>query len=280
MTNLTMMNLTKPRACQGRKNFPLRSILVSLAIVLACSSLSCVSQPQRPGWKLVWSDEFNYKGLPDPAKWGYEVGFVRNHEPQFYTKARLENARVDGQNLVIEFRKDDFQGHPYSSASLTTRRKASWTYGRIEVKAQLPSGRGIWPAIWTLGNTGGWPAGGEIDIMEHWGSNPNVVAVHVHTGSEFSGPRKENPSKSLTVDDIYHKFHVYAVEWFPDHMDFFVDDDKYFTFKKDDSLGALQWPFDKPQYLILNVAAESSGVDDAVLPQAMKIDYVRVYQKQ
>jgi len=144
----------------------------------------------------------------------------------------------------------------------------------------LPSGRGIWPAIWTLGNTGGWPAGGEIDIMEHWGSRPNEVAVHIHTASERSGPRKPNPAKSLLVDDIYHKFHVYAVEWFPDHMDFFVDDNKYFTFKKDDSLGELQWPFDKPQYRILNIAAESSGVDDAILPQIMKIDYVRVYQKQ
>jgi beta-glucanase (GH16 family) len=258
----------------------MRSIPASLAILLASAFLGCVSQPHLPGWKLVWSDEFNYKGLPDPAKWGYEVGFVRNREPQFYTKARLENARVDGRNLVIEFRKDNFQGHLYSSASLTTRRKASWTYGRIEVTAKLPSGRGIWPAIWTLGNTGGWPAGGEIDIMEHWGSRPNEIAVHVHTASEREGLHKPNPAKSLTVDDIYQKFHVYAVEWFPDHMDFFVDDNKYFTFKKEDSLGALQWPFDKPQYLILNVAAESSGADDAVLPQSMKIDYVRVYQKQ
>jgi len=258
----------------------MRSIFASLAILLACVSSGCVSQPHLPGWKLVWSDEFNYKGQPDPAKWGYEQGYVRNREPQFYTEARLENARVDGHNLVIEFRKDNFQGHPYTSASLTTRGKASWTYGRIEVKAQLPSGKGIWQAIWPLGNTGGWPAGGEIDIMEHWASTPNVVAVHIHTASERSGPRRQNPAKSLKLDDIYHTFHVYAVEWYPDHMDFLVDDNKYFTFKKDDSLGELQWPFDKPQYLILNIAAESSGVDDTILPQTMKVEYVRVYQKQ
>jgi len=92
----------------------MRSIPASLAILLACASWGCVSAPHLPGWKLVWSDEFNYKGLPDPAKWGYEQGFVRNREPQFYTTARLENACVDGHNLVITFRKDNFQGHPYS----------------------------------------------------------------------------------------------------------------------------------------------------------------------
>ena len=102
-------------------------------------------------WRLVWSDEFNKPGKPDPAKWGYEKGFVRNQEVQFYTDDRRENARVEGGRLVIEARKDNFEGHPVSSASLTTQGKASWTYGKIEVRAKIPTGKGTWPAIWMLG---------------------------------------------------------------------------------------------------------------------------------
>ena len=120
-------------------------------------------------WELVWADEFKMGEMPDPNKWGYEEGYIRNNELQYYTKARPENARIEDDCLVIETRKDDFEGRPITSASLHTRWKASWCYGRIEVRAKLPTGKGMWPAIWMLGVNRqiGWPACGEIDIMEN-----------------------------------------------------------------------------------------------------------------
>ena len=170
--------------------------------------LVVVSMPMLAGgeeWKLVWSDEFNKAGLPDAAKWDYETGLVRNHERQFYTRARRENARVENGMLIIEARKEkyrspstepaarseqegreklDHQGADYTSASLTTSGKAAWTYGRIEVRAKLPSGRGTWPAIWTLGTNidkAGWPSCGEIDIMEFVGFEPGIIHANIHT---------------------------------------------------------------------------------------------------
>lgn len=173
----------------------LRGFLVCLFIFTAGSSFAA-------GWKLVWSDEFDKPGLPDPAKWNYETGFIRNHEAQYYTDARLENARVENGMLVIEARKESFKNPDYdptagtnnwkrsrefaayTSACLTTQERVSWKYGRIEVRAKLPAGRGVWPAIWMLGTNRqdvGWPACGEIDIMEMVGFRPDMIYGHIHT---------------------------------------------------------------------------------------------------
>jgi beta-glucanase (GH16 family) len=252
-------------------------------------------------WKLVWADDFNEPGLPDPAKWGYETGFIRNNEQQYYTSERKENARVEDGVLVIEARKERFKNAAYdpnatrgrrrrefadyTSASLTTRGKASWTYGRIEVRAKLPSGRGTWPAIWTLGTNireVGWPACGEIDIMEFVGYEPGVVHANIHTRS-YNHVRGTGKGDKITIADASEAFHVYAVEWFEDHIDFFIDDQKYFTFKNEGT-GADVWPYDKDQYLILNLAIGGSwggqkGIDDSIFPQRYYIDYVRVYQE-
>lgn len=126
-------------------------------------------------WQLVWSDEFNGEGLPDKNKWSYEVGYIRNDEKQYYTDGRIDNIRQEDGYLVIEARKESYKGFDYTSASINTRESASWTYGRVEVRAKLPQGIGTWPAIWMLGksiNEVGWPASGEIDIMEHvWDSS-------------------------------------------------------------------------------------------------------------
>ena len=153
----------------------------------------------RDGWRLVWSDEFDYTGLPDPKKWDYEEGFVRNNEAQYYTRARKENARVENGMLVIEGRKEKFpvpqassggkgrQFADYTAASLITLNKADWKFGRIEVRAKLPQGRGVWPAIWMLGSNirqVGWPACGEIDIMEFVGHTPGFVHATVHFPEE------------------------------------------------------------------------------------------------
>ena len=238
-------------------------------------------------WKLVWSDEFDKPGLPDPAKWGYEKGFVRNHEKQYYTDARPENARVEDGALIIEARKEDYRDAQhtaqYTSASLTTQGKASWTYGRIEMRAKLPTGRGIWPAFWMLGIDHGkvsWPACGEIDIMELVGFNPEVVEAHCHTAQSSGGRARGD---KIHVDKPWEDFHIYAAEWYPDRIDFFRDSQKYFSYKKEGA-DDVAWPFDKPQYIILNTAIGGAwggqkGVDDSIFPQKYIIDYVRVYQK-
>lgn len=239
----------------------------------------------RPvSWELAWADEFDGEGLPDPEKWDYEEGFIRNNEAQYYTRARLENVRLEGGNLVIEARKEAFQGAEITSASLVTRGKAEFTYGRIEVRAQLPTGRGTWPAIWMLGiniDEVGWPACGEIDIMENVGFEPDTIYANIHTQA-YNHVKKTNKGASLRVERPYEAFHVYAVDWFPDHLDFYVDDLKYFTFWNENS-GWETWPYDKPHYLIVNLAIGGSwggqqGVDEMIFPQKFLIDYVRVYQ--
>ena len=258
-----------------------------------------VSSP--PGYKLVWSDEFDYEGLPDPAKWDYEEGYVRNNEAQFYTRARKENARVEDGVLVIEARKEHFQKPAscgdrrdkasvkpsadyaeYTAASLITLGRASWQFGRIEVRAKLPQGQGVWPAIWMLGDNIrkiGWPACGEIDIMEFVGHTPNKVHGTVHY-------RKDGQHKSsggaLTVTEPWADFHVYAVEWTSERMDFFFDQQKYHSVdvKTADDQG--RNPFHQPQYLLINFALGGSWggkIDDSVLPQKYLGDFVRVYQK-
>jgi beta-glucanase (GH16 family) len=245
-------------------------------------------------WKLVWSDEFDYQGLPDPNKWGYEEGFVRNNEAQYYTKARKENARVENGVLIIEGRKEQFANagyNPdaksgsrsrataeYTAASLITKNKADWTFGRVEVRAKLPQGKGVWPAIWMLGTKGGWPAGGEIDIMEFVGHMPDYVHATVHYQKE--GKHQSSGSK-LKVDRPFDDFHVYAVEWFPDHMDFYFDQTKYHTFAIEQADNGKENPFRKPQYLLINLAIGGGwggAIDPSIFPQKYLIDYVRVYK--
>jgi beta-glucanase (GH16 family) len=259
-------------------------------------------------WKLVWSDEFNQPGQPDPAKWGYEVGFVRNQEAQFYTLNRKENARVEGGNLIIEARKEQFTpamapdtdkgvwrrkgSADYTSASLTTKGKVDWTNGRIEVKAKLPAGRGTWPAIWMLGtniNQAGWPTCGEIDIMEFVGYQPGVIHANVHM-AKYNHAKGTGKGSTIKQADVTSEFHVYGLEWHPDRLDFFLDEQKYFTFKNEhpgSPVGAHTdvWPFDKAQYLILNLAIGGAwggqkGIDDSIFPTRYYIDYVRVYQSK
>jgi beta-glucanase (GH16 family) len=273
--------------------------------LLALTSVFSMNTLFATDWKLFWSDEFEHPGLPDPTKWNYEEGFIRNNEDQFYTTNRSENARVENGMLVIEARKERFKnpafdpeakgrGGPrrnreyadYTSASLRTRGKASWTYGRIEVKAKLPTARGTWPAIWTLGTNSrqvGWPACGEIDIMEFVGFEPGVIHANIHT-KKYNHVLKTGKGNKITIPDASQSFHVYALEWDADHMDFFVDSQKYFTYSNEGS-GAEAWPYDKDQYLILNLAiggawGGAKGIDEASFPQRYYIDYVRVYQKK
>ena len=274
-------------------------ILISLLVTFLLGSVA-----QSEEWKLVWSDEFKKDGLPDAKKWAYEVGFIRNRELQYYTKARKENARVEDGMLIIESRKEKFKNPnyrpdsksrnwnqsretaDYTSASLTTLGKASWRYGRIEVRVKLPTGKGTWPAIWMLGTNMkkvGWPTCGELDIMEYVGYDPDRIHANIHT-KKYNHVKKTGKGSSIKVVKPYEKFQVYAMEWSAEKIDFYVDDKKYFTYENEKS-GEAAWPFDKDHYLILNTAIGGSwggqkGIDDTIFPQKFTIDYVRIYQKQ
>lgn len=243
-------------------------------------------------WQLVWSDEFEYDGLPDPKKWGYDVGGHGwgNKELQFYTEQRKENARVENGQLIIEARRDAWEGHEYTSARLVSKGKGDWTCGRFEVRAKLPTGRGTWPAIWMLPSQrdyGGWPNGGEIDIMEHVGFDPDVVHASIHTKSYYHsiGTQKTANTKVATART---GFNTYAVEWTPEEIRAFVNEQHYFTFKNERLTNPAatykEWPFDKPFHLLLNIAVGGTwggakGVDKTIWPQRMEVDYVRVYQR-
>jgi beta-glucanase (GH16 family) len=251
-------------------------------------------------WRLIWSDEFSTPGLPDRSKWGYETGFIRNRESQFYTSERLENARVENGMLIIEGRKEKWPNphyNPrvdaarnwrasapfaeYTAASLITEGKASFLYGRIEVRAKLPQGKGVWPAIWMMGTNRpaiGWPRCGEIDIMEFVGKEPNTIHANVHFSKDG---RHTSQGGKIKATAPYDGFHIYALEWFPDRMDFYFDEHKYFTFDLDLAGAGPDNPFRKPHYLLINFALGGSWggpIDDTVLPQKYLIDYVRVYE--
>lgn len=270
-----------------------------LATLIACKStdpatptlvtpVSTTPPPAPPTPKLVWSDEFDKAGLPDPAKWAYDIGGNGwgNNELQFYTDRRPENARVENGKLVIEAIKEDFQARKYTSARLLTKGKTAWKYGRIEVMAKLPKGVGTWPAIWMLGENidkAGWPRCGELDIMEHVGYEEGIVHGTVHTEA-YNHAKGTQKGGKVTVPNATTGFHLYAIEWTDKQIDFFVDSQKYFVIQRSVLGGSEpEWPFDQPFFLILNIAVGGNwgglkGIDDKIWPQRMEVDYVRIYQ--
>lgn len=231
---------------------------------------------------LLWSDEFNYTGSPDSNKWGYNIGRGDNGwgngEFQYYT-SRTDNVKVENGLLKITAKKESYEGANYTSARLLTQGKFDFKYGKIEVKAKLPIGKGTWPAIWMLGSnitTAGWPACGEIDIMEHWGHNHGVVQSALHTPSSF-GSTQNHGAQNLA--DVSTEFHLYSLEWTSEKMIFAVDGVEHYTYNpaiKNSST----WPFDAKQFIILNVAMGGSwfSIDPNFVSSTMEIDYVRVYQ--
>lgn len=247
-----------------------------------------VSQETEKKLTLVWSDEFDYNGLPDPVKWSYDTannaGGWGNNEKQFYTKQRLKNAEVKNGFLSINAIKEDYKGFKYTSARLITKDKGDWRYGRMEIKAKLPDGRGMWPAIWMLPTDwayGGWPSSGEIDIMENVGYDPWVIVASAHTES-YNHMKGTHKSNRITINDCYTTFHVYTLEWESKEFRVYVDDTLFFTFRNEGS-GYKAWPFDKRFHLLLNIAVGGNwggaqGIDDSVFPRSMVVDYVRVYQ--
>lgn len=270
---------------------PCRLLAIAAAgLVRAVFAQTPAAEPVAPaGWQLVWNDEFDHGDQPDPAKWNYDVGGDGwgNREWQFYTQARPENARVEGGRLIIEARREPWQGRDYTSARLVTKGKADWLYGRFEIRARLPLGRGTWPAIWmlptvwNLGN-GLWPDNGEIDIMEHVGHDPGVV--HTSTHSQKNQWRNHNQrTATIKMPDAGTVFHTYTLEWDAEEIRVFVDDRHYFTSRKDGG-DWTSWPFYREFYLVLNLAVggdwgAAKGVDETIWPRRMEVDYVRVWRK-
>lgn len=259
-----------------------------LLFVMASILIRCNPEEER---KLVWSDEFNTAGKPDTSRWNYDLGDGcpnvcgwGNNELEYYT-TNSKNVRIENDMLIIEAHKDSLGGKPFTSARMVSKFKGDWLYGRIEIKAKLPRGKGTWPAIWMLSTNwkyGGWPASGEIDIMEHVGYDPGVVHGTIHTES-YNHVKQTQKEGKITLTDAQDAFHVYAIDWAKDKIDFFVDEKKYHTVSRAENDTFKEWPFDQKFHLIMNIAVGGNwggakGIDESIWPQKMEVDYVRVYQ--
>ncbi len=246
--------------------------------------LSCAEPGQGNGWQVVWEDQFDGPTL-DSTKWVRETGGGGwgNAELEYYTD-RGSNARVEGGHLIIQALQESFGNREYTSARLKTQNLGAWRYGRVEARIQIPRGQGLWPAFWMLGEDigqVGWPECGEIDIMENIGREPAVVHGTVH-GPGYSGANGKGAPYQLTTGTFADSFHVYAIEWEPQAIRWYVDGYLYHSVTPQDLPG--RWVFDHPFFIILNVAVGGNwpGSPDqtTVFPQTMLVDYVRVYQQQ
>ena len=268
----------------------LLSLLLLCSLILPSAAESAVPEydPDSLNYELVWSDEFDTDGLPDPARWGYNTGGNGwgNGEQQYYMAQG--NATVENGILTIELREEKKDNSTYySSARMLTKNLGDWLYCKIEARAKLPSGRGTWPAIWMLPTDrvyGDWPNSGEIDIMEHVGFDPDVVVQSLHT-------KKNNGGSCITlstpVPGAREDFHVYGMEWLPDRIIFSIDGEQTLTYEKPEPAEGEKafnaWPFDQRMHLLINLAWGGSwggreGTDKNCLPARLEVDYVHVYQ--
>ena len=269
--------------------------VILLATLGICRATGRDLSPQaaESRWTLVWSDEFNGPdgSRPDAAKWKFEVGGNGwgNQELQYYT-TRPENSFIRGGNLVIQTLQENFAGpdrvaRNYTSARMTTQGLFEQAYGRFEARVKIPRGQGIWPAFWLLGNDFGkvgWPACGEIDIMENIGKEPSTIHGSMH-GPGYSGDFDFTSVYKLPGGvNFFDDFHVFAIEWEPGTVRFYVDQELYSTFTPSRLPAGRKWVFDHPFFIVLNVAVGGlwPGLPDSttVFPQAMLVDYVRVYK--
>jgi beta-glucanase (GH16 family) len=269
---------------------------IVVLMACACSKSTTGSggtlQPTAPvdkNWAFettpTWSDEFDYTGSPNTSKWDYDLGGGGwgNNELQYYTNS-LNNVKVENGKLTITARKETMGGMNYTSTRMVTRNKGDFLYGRIDVRAKLPSGKGTWPAIWMLPTDwayGAWPKSGEVDIMEHVGYDPNNVLSSVHTES-FNHSIGTQKSGGKNIPTAMTDFHNYRFDWTPYAVRCYYDDQLIFTFTNDGK-GYKSWPFDKRFHLLLNLAVGGNwggaqGVDTNIFPTALEVDYVRVYK--
>lgn len=253
------------------------------------SPTMCDNIPDKGDYKIAWCDEFNYRGLPDPKKWGYNEGGDGwgNNEIQYYKRASRDNVIVEDDNLIITARKEPYRNRNYTSTRLLSAGKAEFKYGYIEFRAKLPDVKGTWPALWLLGNYGkyGWPECGEIDVMEHVANDLNVIHGSIHT-TDYNHKESTQKTAKLKLDDVVNTYHTYAIEWTPKQIRFFIDDINYFNFNNDEINNPnnlhSSWPFDEEMFIIMNIAVGGwGGTPDPFFKEAkMYVDYVRVYQKE
>jgi len=272
---------------------------VSLVLLSVGTRIHMVAQvqptsPAAGSWTLTWSDEFNGPegAQVDASKWVMETGGNGwgNDELEYYTNRSQNSFQQDG-NLVIKVLPEKYTGadgvtRSYTSARLKTLGKFDQTYGRFEARIKIPRGQGIWPAFWMLGtdiDKPGWPACGEIDIMENIGKEPATVHGTIHgpgySGAQGIGSPYSTPDGKAVADD----YHVFAVEWEPNAIRFYVDKDLFATRTPADLPKGAKWVYDHPFFLLLNVAVGGGwpGSPDATspYPQEMLVDYVRVYRR-
>jgi beta-glucanase (GH16 family) len=274
-------------------------LAAALLLLFSCGGGATLQPPPATGFTLVWSDEFNSAdgSSPDASKWAYDTGVGGNgwgnNELETYTN-RTKNAQIMGGNLVVTAVKETYAdpsdgvSRNYTSARLKTQGLSNQAYGRFEARIKIPAGQGMWPAFWMLGSnitSVGWPKCGEIDIMENIGKEPGTVHGSLH-GPSTVGPTSDAsaPFSLPAGQNFADDFHLYAVEWEPGTVRFYVDPNLYGTFTQSQWPAGGTWTFDHPFFILLNVAVggdwPGSPDNSTVFPQQMLVDYVRVYTKQ
>ena len=285
----------------------MKIIRTHLILMLLATTLGCTEDVEKNDgiideeenevlqWELVWADEFDNEEI-DESKWNklrWRPGWV-NNEQQAYTDRDI-NLYLDDGNLVIQgliepgYYGTDYTGtaynSDYTSGRMNTDDKVSWTYGRFDIRAKLPKGKGSWPAIWMLGeniSTVGWPNCGEIDIMEHVGFDDGRIHASIHT-EDYNHMNNTQKSGSTFIETATDSFHIYSLEWSPTYLRYLIDNESYFFVYNGSNGDVAKWPFDEPQYIILNLAIGGDwgaiqGIDPSAFPMKMLVDYVRVYK--
>jgi beta-glucanase (GH16 family) len=241
------------------------------------------------GWKKVWSEEFSVNGLPNEKIWNYDISRNKigwhNNEAQYYSQKRLKNTVIKNGHLLITAHKEDLSsfadwgGQKYSSARIDTKNKKQLLYGFFEIRAKLPCGGGTWPALWMLGESGSWPAQGEIDIMEHIGPKPGVIMGTIHNSTFFADKGKTG---NTLIPSSCSQFHRYQMRWDKDRITFGVDDKNYHQYLNPMDGKKETWPFDQNLYFIINLAIGGNlggPIDDKIFPVTLDVDYIRIYQQ-
>jgi len=279
------VQLSNPKSATLQVNSARGTIITENGTNITTDNTGYTTPTSYPGYTLAWSDEFSGSSV-DLNNWNYESGNNNgwgNNELEYYTSS-TKNSFVSNGNLVIEARKEPINGFNYSSARMTTQNKKQFTFGRIDIRAKLPVSKGMWPALWMLGsniNTVGWPASGEIDIMELIGVSPNRVYGTMHWKNTGGTNSNKGFQYDLNTGNFSQQFHVFSLVWTQDTLKWYVDDQLYYTGTKND-VGAANYPFNAPEFFIFNVAVGGNwpGPPDASteFPQRMFVDYVRVFQ--
>ena len=257
---------------------PVRRTYSSLAVLTVLAIFLSFPVQAQFSTNVIWSDEFNYSGSPDAAKWGFDTGGGGwgNNELQHYT-SRTDNARVQNGALVINAKLENYGGNAYTSARLASRNRGDWTYGRVVVRARFTGANGTWPAIWMLPTDysyGSWPSSGEIDIMEHVSTHGESVQASIHTRDYNFQINTARVGFQYGVD--YWNWHEYILEWYPNRLDVAIDGSRYFSFFNEGQ-GFGKWPFDKRFHIMLNIAVGGWGGSPSFTSETMEVDYVRAY---